>query len=228
VADENRESFVSYWRTPIRHGMTLGELASMFNKERNINARLTVVPMEGWQRGDWFDSTGLVWINPSPNMRSVTEAELYPGIGMIESTNISVGRGTDTPFELVGAPWITSIDAVSFAIYLNARQIDGVRFVPETFTPTSSVYANQHCGGVNIVVTDRNALDAPELGLELVSALQHLYPYHYQIDPLDTLLRNQASLAALKEGQDPRRIADNWRDSLANFLTMRARYLLYP
>ncbi len=225
VADENSESFVSYWRTPIRHGMTMGELASMFNKERNINAKLTVVPMEGWQRGDWFDSTGLLWINPSPNMRSVTEAELYPGIGMIESTNISVGRGTDTPFEWVGAPWIQSID---LAAYLNARQIDGVRFVPVTFTPGSSLYANQKCSGVNIVLTDRNALDAPELGLEIASALQHLYPDHYKIEDLNTLLRHQVTLAALKDGQDPRRIADEWRDSLAAFLTMRARYLLYP
>ena len=108
VADAGRESFTSYWTIPVRHGMTIGELAKMFNAERNIDAKLTVVPMEGWQRGDWFDSTGLSWVNPSPNLRSVTEATLYPGVGMIEGTNISVGRGTDTPFELVGAPWIKS------------------------------------------------------------------------------------------------------------------------
>ena len=149
--------------------MTMGELAKMFNAERNINARLTVVPMEGWQRGDWFDSTGLAWVNPSPNLRSVTEAALYPGVALIEGTNVSVGRGTDTPFELVGAPWINSRE---LAAYLNARGIAGVRFVPVTFTPTASNYAGQKCEGVNVVLTERNALDAPELGIELAAALQ--------------------------------------------------------
>ena len=158
VSDAGRENFTNYWTVPVRHGMTMGELAKMFNAERNINARLTVVPMEGWQRGDWFDSTGLAWVNPSPNLRSVTEAALYPGVALIEGTNVSVGRGTDTPFELVGAPWINSRE---LAAYLNARGIAGVRFVPVTFTPTASNYAGQKCEGVNVVLTERNALDAP-------------------------------------------------------------------
>src|ERR1700723_329202 len=162
VADAGRESFVDYWQTPVRHGMTVGELARMFNAERAIHANLTVVPMQGWIRGDWFDSTGQLWVNPSPNMRSLTEAALYPGIGMIESSNISVGRGTATPFELVGAPWVKSTD---LARYLNARDISGVRFIPVQFTPDSSVYAQQRCGGVQILVSDRNMLDAPELGI---------------------------------------------------------------
>src|ERR1022692_2757728 len=140
VADAGRESFTNYWTVPPRHGMTLGELAKMFNAERNINAKLTVVAMEGWQRGDWFDSTGLAWVNPSPNLRSVTEAGLYPGVGLIEGTNVSVGRGTDTPFELLGAPWMKSRE---LATYLNGRGIAGVRFVPLTFTPTASNYAGQ-------------------------------------------------------------------------------------
>ncbi len=169
VADAGKESFVGYWQTPVRHGMTIGELALMFNAERAINARLTVVPMEGWMRGDWFDSTGLPWINPSPNMRSLNEATLYPGVGMIEATNISVGRGTDTPFEVVGAPWV---DSMTLTRYLNARELSGVRFVPVSFTPNSSEYAGKACGGINIVITDRNAFDAPELGLEIASALQ--------------------------------------------------------
>jgi len=138
VADEGKESFTNYWTVPVRHGMTIGELARMFNTERNLNSKLTVIPMDGWQRGDWFDSTGLSWVNPSPNLRSVTEAALYPGVGLIEGSNISVGRGTDTPFELVGAPWIKSRELAS---YLNARGIAGVRFVPVTFTPTSSNYS---------------------------------------------------------------------------------------
>ena len=120
VADAGHESFTNYWTVPVRHGMTMGELAKMFNAERNINAKLTVVPMDGWQRGDWFDSTGLAWVNPSPNLRSLTEAALYPGVALIEGTNVSVGRGTDTPFELVGAPWIKS---KKLAAYLNTRGI---------------------------------------------------------------------------------------------------------
>ncbi|MGB8987863.1 MAG: exo-beta-N-acetylmuramidase NamZ domain-containing protein, partial [Candidatus Sulfotelmatobacter sp.] len=138
VSDPGAENFTNYWTVPVRHGMTMGELAKMFNTERNINAKLMVVAMEGWQRGDWFDSTGLTWVNPSPNLRSVTAAALYPGVGLIEYTNVSVGRGTDTPFELLGAPWMKSRE---LAAYLNGRGIAGVRFVPVTFTPTASNYA---------------------------------------------------------------------------------------
>jgi uncharacterized protein YbbC (DUF1343 family)/CubicO group peptidase (beta-lactamase class C family) len=224
MLDAGRESFVGYWQTPVRHGMTVGELAQLFNSERAIGAKLSVVKMEGWLRGDWFDATGRVWINPSPNMRSLTEAELYPGIGMIEGANISVGRGTDTPFELVGAPWI---DAAAFADYLNARVIDGVRFVPVSFTPNASNYANQSCGGVNIIVTNREALDAPELGLETAAALEHLYPNDFKIAGIDVLMRNKAALVALTAGDDPRRIAEDWQDALKSFKTVRAKYLLY-
>jgi uncharacterized protein YbbC (DUF1343 family) len=204
--------------------MTVGELAKMFNAERGINAKLTVIPIEGWLRGDWFDSTGRVWINPSPNMRSLTESILYPGVGMIEGTNVSVGRGTDTPFELVGAPWV---HAAELARYLNAREISGVRFIPVNFTPTASVYANQKCGGVNIQITDRNALDAPELGVEIAAGLQILYPSEYKIAKLDWLMISQASVNAITAGEDPRRIADGWRDQLEQFQTVRAKYLIY-
>lgn len=224
VADAGRESFVSYGQTPVRHGMTMAELARMFNAERSINAQLTVVPMEGWQRGDWFDSTGMVWVNSSPNMRNLTEAMLYPGIGLIEATNVSVGRGTDTPFEVVGAPWV---NAAELARYLNAREIGGVRFVPVRFTPASSEYAGQACGGVNLVVTDRNALDAPELGAEVASALWKLYPQQYKLDGLDTLTVNKATVDAVKQGEDPRRVADDWRSGLEKFAAVRAKYLLY-
>jgi uncharacterized protein YbbC (DUF1343 family)/CubicO group peptidase (beta-lactamase class C family) len=224
LADAGRESFVSYGQTPIRHGMTMGELARMFNAERSINAKLIVVPLQGWQRGDWFDSTGAQWINPSPNMRSLTAATLYPGIGMIEATNISVGRGTDTPFEVVGAPWIVPVD---LARYLNGRQLGGVRFVPVTFTPASSQYANQKCGGVDIFVTDRNALDAPETGLEIAAALHTLYPDQYKLSGLDTLMVNRAAFDALTNGEDPRRIADDWRPGIERFMAIRAKYLIY-
>jgi uncharacterized protein YbbC (DUF1343 family)/CubicO group peptidase (beta-lactamase class C family) len=224
VADLGKESFVSYWQTPVRHGMTVGELARMFNAERRIGANLTVVPMKGWMRGDWFDSTSQLWINPSPNLRSLTEATLYPGLGMIESTNVSVGRGTGTPFEVIGAPWV---DPATLAQYLNARAIGGVRFVPVTFVPNAAVYTNQKCGGVNVVLIDRNELDAPEMGLEIAAALQHLYPADYKIAAIDGLLRNKATLDALVAGQDPRRVVADWQEALEGFQAIRAKYLLY-
>jgi uncharacterized protein YbbC (DUF1343 family) len=224
VSDAGRERFTNYWTVPVRHGMTMGELAKMFNAERNINAKLTIVPMEGWQRGDWFDSTGLAWVNPSPNLRSVTEAALYPGVALIEGTNVSVGRGTDTPFELVGAPWIKSRE---LAAYLNARGIAGVRFVPVTFTPTASNYAGQKCEGVNLILTDRNALDAPELGVELATALRKLYPTDYKIERMMELLANQAASDGLASGEDPRRIAQDWQEELEKFAATRKRYLIY-
>jgi uncharacterized protein YbbC (DUF1343 family) len=224
VADSGRESFVSYWQTPVRHGMTNGELARMFNNERGIGAKLTIVPMEGWMRGDWFDSTGALWVNPSPNMRNLTEATLYPGIGMIEASNVSVGRGTDTPFELVGAPWV---NAATLARYLNTREIGGVRFIPVEFTPDNSVYAGEKCGGVQIVVTDRNVLDGPELGIEFAAALKSLYPGNYKVEAVDTLMVNKASLDAIAASQDPRRVAEQWIDGLERFQTVRAKYLIY-
>jgi len=224
VSEAGRESFTNYWTLPIRHGMTLGELAKMFNADRNINARLTIVPMEGWLRGDWFDSTGLAWVNPSPNLRSVTEATLYPGVALIEGTNVSVGRGTDAPFELVGAPWIKSRE---LATYLNAREVAGVRFVPMTFTPTASNYAGQKCEGVNLILTDRNALDAPELGIELAAALKKLYPMDYKMERMMELLANQAAYDDLSAGKDPRRIAQDWQEELEKFEATRKKHLLY-
>ncbi len=224
VADAGHESFTNYWTLPPRHGMTMAELAKMFNSERNINAKLTVVAMEGWQRGDWFDSTGLAWVNPSPNLRSVTEAGLYPGVGLIEGTNVSVGRGTDTPFELLGAPWMKSRE---LAAYLNGRGIAGVRFVPVTFTPSTSNYAGQKCEGVNLVLTDRNALDGPELGIELAAALKKLYPADFKLERMTELLVNQAAYDGLVAGKDPQRIAQDWQEELEKFEQLRKKYLLY-
>ena len=224
VSDPGRENFTNYGQGPIRQGMTMGELAKMFNAEHNINAKLTVVPMEGWQRGDWFDATGLTWISPSPNLRTMTEAALYTGVAVVEGTNVSVGRGTDTPFELLGAPWIKSRE---LAAYLNARGIAGVRFVPVSFTPSASIHSGQKCEGVNIVLTDRDGLDAPELGIELASALWKLYPADFKLDRIMTLLANQAAYDALVAGQDPRRIAQDWQEGLDRFLQVRKKYLIY-
>jgi uncharacterized protein YbbC (DUF1343 family) len=217
-------SFTNYHPTPIRFGMTLGELAQMYNVERKIGARLRVIPMQGWLRGDWFDSTGIVWINTSPNLRSVNEAELYTGVALVEGTNVSVGRGTDTPFEVMGAPWI---DARAYSDYMNARLIPGVRFVPVTFTPVSGPYANQLCKGVNIIVTDRTVLDAPEMGIELAAALKKLYPDNWKIEHMIGALANQQVFDELAAGEDPRSIAQGWQDDLEKFKEIRQKYLLY-
>jgi uncharacterized protein YbbC (DUF1343 family) len=224
VSDKGRESFINYGQVPIRHGMTMGELARFYNSERNIHARLTVVPMEGWMRGDWLDSTGVLWVNPSPNMRSLTEAALYSGVEILEATNLSVGRGTDTPFELLGAPWIQPLE---LAAYLNARSISGVRFVPTNFTPGADTYAGQKCGGVNILLTDRNALDAPELGIEIASALHALYPRQFEMENLDRLMVNSATMNAISAGEDPRRVWMDWNEEIERFNAIRAKYLLY-
>ena len=224
VSDPGHESFVNYFSLPVRHGMTIGELAKMFNAERNLNAKLTVVPMEGWMRGAWYDSTGMEWTNPSPNLRSLTEAALYPGVALVEGTNVSVGRGTDSPFELLGAPWINSRE---LAAYLNGRGISGVRFVAASFIPTASTYQDQKCPGVNIVLTDRNTFDAPELGIELAAALHKLYPQQFHMERMNEILVNQAAYDALSASQDPRRIAQDWQEALDAFQQLRQKYLIY-
>jgi uncharacterized protein YbbC (DUF1343 family) len=224
ILDEGVETFVNYFPLPSRHGMTLGELAKMFNSERHINARLNVVPMEGWQRGDWYDSTGLQWVAPSPNLRDLVGATLYPGVGLVEGTNVSVGRGTETPFEVMGAPWVKGRE---LAAYLNARNIPSVRFVPVTFTPASSNYSGQRCEGVNMIVLDRNAFNAPELGIELASALQKLYPNDYKVATMLDILGNRAVFDAIVAGEDPQRIAQDWQETLDAFIAKREKYLIY-
>ncbi len=224
VSDKAQESFVNYHSVPVRHGMTIGELAKLYNTERNINANLTVVPMKGWMRGDWFDSTAQLWVNPSPNLRDLNQVTLYPAVALIEQTNVSVGRGTDTPFEVIGAPWAS---AKMMAAYLNQRNIAGVRFVPTTFTPTTGPYARRECEGVNIIVTNREVLDAPELGLELAAALHGAGGSGFDVAHMKALLANQAAFTALQAGQDPRRIADDWRDGVEQFMQIRKKYLIY-
>ncbi|MGA3087078.1 MAG: serine hydrolase [Terriglobales bacterium] len=224
VSDAGRETFNNYFPQPVRHGMTLAELAKMANAERHIGTRLAVVAMEGWQRGDWFDSTGLEWVSPSPNLRSLNEATLYPGVGMIEGANISVGRGTDTPFEVVGAPWIKGRELTT---YLNGRGIQSVRFVPIVFTPSVNNFAGERCEGINLIVVDRNTLDASELGIELAAALHKLYPNDFKVQRIAELLANQAVFDAILAGEDPRRMAEDWQEGLEEFVRLREKYLLY-
>ena len=223
--DESGVGFTGYLPSmPIRHSLTIGELARLFNAEKKIGANLTVIAMKNWRRDAWFDDTGLTWIGPSPNMRNLHQATLYPGIGAFESANISVGRGTDTPFEQVGAPWI---DGVKLAEALNARQIAGVRFYPVRFTPASSSFSNEECQGVFIVITDRNALRPVRVGLELASALLRLFPGKFNVDAAARLFGSAAGLARLKAGDDPATIAASWAAAEGRWRLLRNKYLLY-
>ena len=224
VADEGRLSFIAYHRIPVRHGMTVGELARLYNAERKINCDLRVIKMEGWRRGMWYDATNLVWVNPSPNMRSLTEAALYPGVGLLETTNLSVGRGTDTPFEVVGAPYL---NGRQLAAYLNGRKIAGVRFVPVRFTPKASVFKDQECGGINIIITDRTRFRPLQAGLEIAVALRRFYPAEWKVDDYSRLLVNSETLEAVKRGDEPEAIMRLWTAGLSEFRRARARALLY-
>jgi uncharacterized protein YbbC (DUF1343 family) len=209
---------------PVRHGMTLGELARLFNGENKIGAALTVVAMKNWERTRWFDETGQPWINPSPNMRNLVQATLYPGIGAIESTNLSVGRGTDTPFEQIGAPWI---DGVQLADAMNARGLPGIRFYPVRFTPASSRYAKEECQGVFMVVTDRAALRPVRVGLEVAAMLSKLYGAKYELESAERLFGSKDSLTRIRNGEDPAAVAASWGAAESRWRLLRAKYLLY-
>jgi uncharacterized protein YbbC (DUF1343 family) len=224
LVDAGAETFVGCHPIPLRHGMTVGELAKMFAADLKLDLDLTVIACEGWRRGDAFDATGLEWVNPSPNMRSLTEAFLYPGIGLLEFTNLSVGRGTDTPFEVLGAPWL---DGRVLADALAARRIPGVGFVPIRFTPTASKFKGEPCGGVNIVVTDRAALDPVRVGLEIAVALRRLYPKEWQAEKIATLLLHRATLDAILAGEGADPVLEKARAGLKEFALRRPGLLLY-
>lgn len=225
MLDADLVSFVACTVMPLRHGMTLGELARLINAEDRVGARLEVVPVRNWRRGDWWDSTGLPWIDPSPSMRSLNAALLYPGLALIEySRNWSVGRGTDAPFEQVGADWISGVD---LAAELNRRQTPGVRVYPTRFTPQSSNFQGKTIEGVRFVVTDREGFSALRLGLELISALNRLYPGRIDLDRNIGLIGNRELVTQLKSGMDPRQIEPAHMEQLAGFLEKRRRYLLY-
>jgi uncharacterized protein YbbC (DUF1343 family)/CubicO group peptidase (beta-lactamase class C family) len=223
-ADADALTFVAYHPIPIRTGMTIGELAGLFNAEKQLGADVTIVKMSGYSRDLWYDETGLPWVNPSPNLRSVTEAALYPGIGLLETTNVSVGRGTDAPFEQFGAPWM---DGARVAATLNARGIPGVRFMPVTFTPVSSVFKGERCSGVRITVVDRNALNAVALGLHAATALRDLHPTDWKSERLSRLLVNAAALARFQRGETASEITAAWAAGAMEFEKRRAAFLLY-
>jgi uncharacterized protein YbbC (DUF1343 family) len=224
VADADKLSFTAYYTIPVRHGMTVGELGRLYNDDKKLGADVRVVQMENWRRAMWFDSTNLSWINPSPNMRSLTEAALYPGIGLLETTNVSVGRGTDTPFEVIGAPWL---DGQKLASYLNARRIPGVRFIPVRFKPNTSVFKNEECSGVNVVITDRDRFKSVATGIEIAVALHSLFAAAWKVDSYLRLLVNADALERLKRGERPEDIVQSWNAGLESFRQKRERVLLY-
>ncbi|MCI0487442.1 MAG: DUF1343 domain-containing protein [Blastocatellia bacterium] len=217
-------SFTAYHPIPVRYGMTIGELARLFNEERKIGADLTVIEMEGWRRADYYDGTALTWVNPSPNMRSLTEALLYPGIGLLETTNLSVGRGTDTPFEVVGAPWI---DEQKLAEALNRASVAGARFVPVRFTPKQSKFKGEECRGVNIVITNRDGFRPVRAGIEIAYHINRLHANEWKVDDYIRLLAHARALAALKEGKTPAEITATWQAGLSEFARTRKKYLIY-
>lgn len=224
--DASNTSFVGYFPgIPVRPGMTLGELATMYNGERHLGGRVTVVKMENWDRGDWFDSTGLMWLNPSPNMRSLNAASLYPGLCLLEYVkNLSVGRGTDSPFEQIGADFIKGQE---LAAYLGRRRIPGLAVYPTSFTPSESKFAGQRVEGVRFVILDREAFDPIRLGLELAAALRRLYPASVDLSPCKRLVGSDAVLKQMSDGEDPEDIMDSYRDAIDSFKKIREKYLLY-
>jgi len=217
-------SFTAFHKIPVRHGMTVGELARMYNAECGFNADLQVIPVEGWKREFWFDQTMLPWINPSPNMRSLTAAILYPGVELLETTALSVGRGTDKPFEIVGAPYIND---VALAEELNRAGLPGVRFVPVRFTPTASVFKDKPCGGVSILLTDRETCPVLDFGLVLGRSLHRLHPKDFNLDKMNVLLGDTQTLEMIKAGKSNTEIKAGWKGSLDDFKKRRAAFLIY-
>ncbi|MDH5242207.1 MAG: DUF1343 domain-containing protein, partial [Gammaproteobacteria bacterium] len=224
VLDDGLQSFVGFHPIPVRHGMTVGELAGMFNDELALGLDLHVVRIGAWHRSDFLDDTGLAWVNPSPNMRSQTEALLYPGVGLLETTNVSVGRGTATPFELIGAPWL---DGESLAGALNEMQLPGIAFTATRFTPDASTFAGELCEGVRFTITDRSVFEPLTTGLSIARQLLLDYPDDWQTDRYLRLLGNEAALRALLDGKSVSEIKASYQKGLDEFLARRTRYLLY-
>jgi uncharacterized protein YbbC (DUF1343 family)/CubicO group peptidase (beta-lactamase class C family) len=225
VQDAGGNRYVGYLPMPVRHGLTIGELVRLFNDVGRVGADVTVVPMKNWRREDWFDDTGLAWVNPSPNMRNMVAATVYPGVGAIEGTNISVGRGTDTPFEQIGAPWI---DGPALAAALNASALPGVRFYPVTFTPAAGVkLGGQVCQGVFLIVTDRDRFRPVRVGLQLASTLSRMYGQQFKLEDAAALFGSKSMLEKIRAGGDPAAIAASWAADEATWRLTRAKYLLY-
>ena len=224
VLEPSSRSFVNHHALPVRHGMTMGELAYLFNADDHLGVDLSVVPVTGWRRAQYWEETGLSWVNPSPNLRSVAEALLYPAVGLLEATNLSVGRGTDAPFEQLGAPWI---DGAALVKALASDGLVGVSFSAISFTPSATVYAGRSCNGVRLVVRDRAAFEPVRMGLAIARELRRLYPREWQFEKLDRMLVHPAAMKAIDAGLPLASIVETYRPELAAFAAKRAKYLLY-
>jgi uncharacterized protein YbbC (DUF1343 family) len=224
VLDRDRTSFVGYFPMPVRYAMTMGELAQMFNSENKIGADLHVIAMQDWHRRDFYDMTGLAWVAPSPALRTLRESFLYPGVEILQAASVSVGRGTPTPFEQFGAPWI---DSGVLLTELSRRELKGVRFAATQFTPASGQYSGALCKGVSIDLQDRQTFQPIMMGLEIASVLHQLYPTEFHVEKMIELLGSQATVDRLVRGDDPKEIESGWTSDLDRFRTMREKYLLY-
>ncbi len=224
MLDSDRTSFVGYMPLPVRHGMTVGELARYFNRENAIGATLRVIEMEGWHREFYYSDTGQLWVNPSPNMRSLTAAILYPGICLLEQTNVSVGRGTERPFEVVGAPWI---EPRRFAAALHEELPPGVDFVPMNFTPEAGPHSGEKCGGVSVMITQRDRVHSVLVGLTMVSVLHRLYPNDFRMDDVVIILGNAKAMRMLRSGAPPAEVIQACGPEVEKFLTGRSEALIY-
>jgi uncharacterized protein YbbC (DUF1343 family) len=224
VLDRDRTSFVGYFPMPVRYAMTMGELAQMLNSENKIGADLHVVAMQDWHRRDFYDMTGLAWIAPSPALHTLRENFLYPGVEILQAAGVSVGRGTPTPFELIGAPWI---DSTMLLTELKLRQVPGVRFAATEFTPASGLYSGTQCKGISIDLQDRGSFQPIMMGLEIASVLHRLYPAQFHVEKTIELLGSQSTVERLARGDDPKEIEAGWASDLDKFRTMREKYLLY-
>lgn len=225
LLDREEESFVAFHSVPVRHGMTIGELAKMMNEERGWKTDLTIVPLSDWKRDQLLFDTGLPWRNTSPNMRNLTQAMIYPGVGLLETTNVSVGRGTDTPFEVLGAPWI---DGPELASRINAYNLPGVQVIGVEFTPHSSKYEGKPCGGVNFIITDWDTFRPLDLGWATASSLRELYPDAWKTDRLSVLLGNGRVKQNILQSKSPQEISQAYEDDLEKFAERRAPFLIYP
>ncbi len=224
LLDSDKKKFVGYFPLPVRYGLTIGELAQLFNAENHIGVDLHVIAMKNWHRNYFFESTGIRWVPPSPNLLTQKGAVLYPGIEILQNVGVSVGRGTETPFEEFGAPWMNG-DAVAAA--LNARALPGLRFVGQPFIPISGLYAGQRCGGVAIRITNRPTVRAVRAGFEIAAVLQNLYPEHFDPAKLLPLVGNAETIRLLQEGASTEKIVSSWAVDLAAFDQMRRKYFLY-
>lgn len=226
VLDSNLQSFVGHGPLPIRYGMTIGELAQFYNHELNIGAELHVIAMQGWRREWWFDETGLPWVLPSPNMPTLATATVYPGMCLIEGTNLSLGRGTTLPFEIVGAPWL---DAYALAEAMNTINLNGVRFRPIAFVPHANRFANVTCYGVQVHVTDRNTMQPVTLALHLLRTIRQMYPDHvvWNANAFDRLIGDASVRLKIEQGETIGNIVQTWTVAQHRFNAQRHKYLLY-